>query len=130
MPTGDGGDEDDAVAAAVAEYSADPISATGAIMSSGVVVSGLDTDFSKELEVRRSRVQRGVAERPTLSCLSIAEETLAPLEAASACSFDLTDLAALDDAASDASAAGSTSRRPRGRGHRERRAATRALRLQ
>ena len=51
MPTGDGGDEDDAVAAAVAEYSADPISATGAIMSSGVVVSGLDTDFSKELEV-------------------------------------------------------------------------------
>ena len=44
-------DEEGDLAAAEAEYSADPISATGAITSSGVVVSGIDTDFAKELEV-------------------------------------------------------------------------------
>ena len=44
-------DEEGDLAAAEAEYSADPISATGAITSSGVVVSGMDTDFAKELEV-------------------------------------------------------------------------------
>ena len=50
MPSGEDDEEAD-LAAAEAEYSADPISATGAITSSGVVVSGMDTEFSKELEV-------------------------------------------------------------------------------
>ena len=44
-------DEEGDLAAVEAEYSADPISATGAITSSGVVVSGMDTDFATELEV-------------------------------------------------------------------------------
>lgn len=35
----------------IADYSSDPVSGTGALMSSGVVVMGLDTDFIKELEV-------------------------------------------------------------------------------
>ena len=41
-------DEDDSQ---IADYSSDPVSGTGAVMSSGVVVMGLDTDFNKELEV-------------------------------------------------------------------------------
>ena len=44
-------DEEGDLAAVEAEYSADPISATGAITSSGVVVSGMDTDFATEIEV-------------------------------------------------------------------------------
>ena len=44
-------DEEGDLAATEAEYSAVPISATGAIMSSGVVVTGIDTDFPKELEL-------------------------------------------------------------------------------
>ena len=37
--------------AQIADYSSDPAAGTGALMSSGVVVMGLDTDFVKELEV-------------------------------------------------------------------------------
>ena len=44
-------DEDEALAAAAAEYSSDPVSGAGTLMSSGVVVMGTDTDFTKELEV-------------------------------------------------------------------------------
>ena len=88
------------------------------------------THFSEELELRRGRVARGELSRPALSCIRIAEEVLAPLEASRAHTnhYNLSGLADLDDdAASEASAASSTAARSRGRGHRARRAATRAL---
>ena len=44
------------------EYSADPIVGTGKLASSGVVVMGIDTDFSAELEVAEdSKLMRRLA---------------------------------------------------------------------
>ena len=83
--------------------------------------------FTKELFLRRGRVQRGQDGRSVLSCIVIAETVLLPLEGSRAHSNDianLSDLGGLDDSASEASASSAT-HRPRGRGHRERRAAAR-----
>eukprot|EP00966_Prymnesium_polylepis_P101261 2345226-Prymnesium_polylepis.1 len=44
-------DDDDEAPIEMPEYSADPVAGTGKVTSSGVVVMGSETDFSKELEV-------------------------------------------------------------------------------